>query len=260
MTHYLNTVDEHYQSLVRERAQVITPKEIKNLKSKYWVAMSETNCNLDINLNFIYKESSELIQKMDSKRFPNINNLTLKRMERSKKELAQFLNNSWSYKVNNLIFNESKISTLDPSTWSDLVRMVKHNVQHSLAFEGIVITNSQMMDMLDAWVNVKELIFGAVLGVDGSDFLLKNKFRKLNILKILSPDWEDWIAFYTKLLNHLITNNTLKRLSEFHVETRHANELLANLHWQLFEDANYKKIITEDVIILKKNKADPRNT
>ena len=94
MTHYLNTVDEHYQSLVRERAQVITPKEIKNLKSKYWVAMSETSCNLDINLNFIYKESSELIQKMDSKRFPNINNLTLKRMERSKKELAQFLNNS----------------------------------------------------------------------------------------------------------------------------------------------------------------------
>ena len=41
MTHYLNTVDEHYQNLVRERAQVITSKDIKNLKSKYWVVMNE---------------------------------------------------------------------------------------------------------------------------------------------------------------------------------------------------------------------------
>ena len=138
--------------------------------------------------------------------------------------------------------------------------MVKFNAQTSLTIENIVISSSQMMNILDAWANIKELTFGAVLGIDGTNFSLKNKFRKLNILKILSPDWEDWIAFYTKFLNHIIKNNALKRLNEFHIETRHASDLLINVHWQLFEDANYKKIVTDDVIILKKQKLDPRNT
>jgi len=78
LTHYLSTVDEQYQSLVKERSQVITAKEISKLKSKYWVALKEQNKVIDLNLNFIYKETSAMIKEMNLKRFPNIASLTLK--------------------------------------------------------------------------------------------------------------------------------------------------------------------------------------
>jgi hypothetical protein len=85
MTHYLNTVDEQYNSLVRERSQVINYKEIKRLRSKYWAVLKEKDKELELNLNMIYKESSMLITAMENKRFPNIHQLTLKRMERDEK-------------------------------------------------------------------------------------------------------------------------------------------------------------------------------
>lgn len=85
MTHYLNTVDEQYNNLMRERSQVINYKEIKRLKSKYWAVLKEKDRKIELNLNMIYKESSMLITAMENKRFPNIHHLTLKRMERDEK-------------------------------------------------------------------------------------------------------------------------------------------------------------------------------
>ena len=91
------------------------------MKSKYWVVLKEHKKALDVNLNFVYKESTELIKAMENNRFPNIKNLTMKRMERSENEVIQFLNNSCSYKLENLKIDESKLSSLDPSTFNDLI-------------------------------------------------------------------------------------------------------------------------------------------
>jgi hypothetical protein len=123
MTHYLNTVDEHYNNLVKERSQVISIKDIKKMKSKYWAVLKENHKEIDLNLNFIYKESSALIKSMDSKRFPNITNLTLKKMERDEDHVDQFLNNSCSYKLDNLKIDESKLSSLKPTTFNDIVSL-----------------------------------------------------------------------------------------------------------------------------------------
>jgi len=69
------------------------------------------------------------------------------------------------------------------------------------------------------------------------------------------------VAFYRKLINHLIKHNALKRLNEVHIESLHASDLLTDTHWQLFEDASYKKSYLSHspsgatVVVLKKSRA-----
>lgn len=41
MTHYLNTVDEHYEYLTKERLQIMSKNEVKSLRSKYWAVLKE---------------------------------------------------------------------------------------------------------------------------------------------------------------------------------------------------------------------------
>lgn len=217
MTHYLNTVDEHYENLVRERSQVIEMKDIKRLRSKYWAVLSHKNKEIDLNFNFIYKESASLIKEMDHKRFPNIKNLTLKRMERGEDLFVQFLSNSVSYKLDHLLIDECKISSIQQTTFNDLVRLIRQNVQEKLSLDSVVIKTKQALDILDAWESIKEISFGLIAGLDDTKFILKNKFRKLEVLKILAPDYDEWISFYSKLLSHLINNNALKRLREVHI-------------------------------------------
>ena len=133
-------------------------------------------------------------------------------------------------------------------------------MQNKLTLENVVLSNVQALKLLDACESITELTFGMVLGVDGSKFELKNKFRKLTILKILSPDCDDCIAFYRKLINHLIKNNALKRLKEIHVEARNASSLFTEVHWQLLENAYFKKSISKELIIIKKHKLETRQT
>jgi hypothetical protein len=153
------------------------------------------------------------------------------------------------------------------------VRLIRQNVQTSLVLEKIVLTHTQALQILDAWENLKELTFGMLLGIDDSEFATRNKFRKLEVLKILSPDWDDCISFYRSLLNHLIRNNALKRLKEIHIEARNVSNLLTDAHWQLLcggkntltsgknimaGESTFKKIVTKEVVIFEKSKIDIR--
>ena len=150
MTHYLGTVDEHYDNLVRERQQVITAKDIKKLRAKYWAVLSHKGKDIDLNFNFIYKESASLIKAMEDRRFPNIRTLTMKRMERDEKQVTHFLNSSVSYKLENLVIDECKLSSLHQTTFNDVVRLIKQNVQNQLSLDSVVMNTKQMLEVMDA--------------------------------------------------------------------------------------------------------------
>ena len=120
----------------------------KILSLNIGLSLKRNNKKISINLNFVFKESWELISAMDNKRFPNIENLNIKRIERSEKEFQQFLSNCSSYQIRNLSINECKLSSLKGDTFHDLTQLVKYWVQDKLVLEGVVADNQELAELL----------------------------------------------------------------------------------------------------------------
>lgn len=164
MTHYLNTVDEEFEMLTKDRLQLLTKIELKKLRSKYWAVLKENKSHIDLDLNFIYKETSALINEMGQRRLPNINNLSLKKIEKSEKEFHQFLNNSCSYQISTLKMNECKVTTLEGETFESMLKMLKYNLTDALEFDSFVVSTLELVEMLNVCKNIQTLTFGALLG------------------------------------------------------------------------------------------------
>lgn len=86
---------------------------------------------------------------MGQRRLPNIDKLCIKRIERGEDEFKQFLNNSWSYRINTIEINECKLSSIDGDTFEDMVKMCKYNLEDQLDFEGVVANTREITELLD---------------------------------------------------------------------------------------------------------------
>ena len=106
----------------------------------------------------------------------------------------------------------------------------------------------------------KTLNFGAILGPNDQNFLLKNKFRKLRTLQFLSLDNEETCRFYTKFLSHLIKNGALKWLQYMKFDGRSISSLLKDVHIELFKNNFYKRKREGDFVIYEKQKIEKYDT
>lgn len=260
MTHYLNTVDDHYEYLMKERLQIMPKSQIKKLKNIYWAVLKENKRRLDLDLNFVYKETSALVKQMGERRLPNIANLSLKRVERSENEFKQFLNNSCSYQVDNLVIKECKLSSLSGDTFEYLTRLFKYNLQETLEFDGVVASSTELSKLLSVCKKIKKLTFGAILGPDDQNFKVQSKYKYLKTLEFTSLDNVETCGYLRKFLTHLIKNGALKWLHELKFEGRNTANILNDVHYQLFKTNFYQRRREGDFVIFEKQKLDKYDT